>query len=233
MIIELFQKINDTTQYLFGNTANESEFLKKILQKNLVYVDIGANNGFFYKKINKILEIKKSIIIEPSISAYNKIKMINKNDIKLNIAISSCCKKRKFYEYYVSSQSSFYKKNKLFKSLNKIKKNYFIKTITVEKLFKEFRLNKIDFLKIDAQNEDLKILQGCKNLLLKNLISLIKVELSAISLYKNQKDNFTDIIIYLNKFNYKLITITQSKYIDNKILLVDAYFKKIKKRKIF
>lgn len=70
-------------------------------------------------------------------------------------------------------------------------------------------------------------------MLLKNLISLIKVELSAISLYKNQKDNFTDIIIYLNKFNYKLITITQSKYIDNKILLVDAYFKKIKKRKIF
>jgi len=96
MIIELFQKINDTTQYLFGNTANESEFLKKILQKNLVYVDIGANNGFFYKKINKILEIKKSIIIEPSISAYNKIKMINKNDIKLNIAISSCCKKENF-----------------------------------------------------------------------------------------------------------------------------------------
>jgi FkbM family methyltransferase len=152
--------------------------------------------------------------------------MINKNDIKLNIAISSCCEKRRFYEYYVSSQSSFYKMNKLFKSLNKIKKSYFIKTTTVEKLFTEFRLNKIDLLKIDAQNEDLKILQGCENLLLKNLVSFIKVELSAISLYKNQKDNFTDIIIYLNKFKYKLVTITQCKYIDNKILLVDAYFKK-------
>jgi FkbM family methyltransferase len=226
MITELFQRINDTSQYLFGNIANEEAFLKKELKKKIIYVDIGCNNAFFYKKINKILDIKKAILIEPSISTFNKIKLINKNDIKLNVAISSTCQKRKFYEYYISSQSSFYKKNKLFKSLNKIKKNYLVNVTTVEKVVQKFKLNKIDLLKIDAQNEDLEILKGCKNLLLKNLIFFIKIELSSISLYNNQKDNLTDIIIYLNKFRYKLVTITQSKYLDNKLLLLDAYFKK-------
>lgn len=226
MITELFQRINDTSQYLFGNIANEEAFLKKELKKKIIYVDIGANNAFFYKKINKILDIKKAILIEPSISTFNKIKLINKNDIKLNVAISSTCQKRKFYEYYISSQSSFYKKNKLFKSLNKIKKNYLVNVTTIAKIFQNFRLNKIDLLKIDAQNEDLEILKGCKNLLFRNLISYIKIELSSISLYNNQNDNLTDIIIYLNKFRYKLVTITQSKYLDNKLLLLDAYFKK-------
>jgi len=226
MITELFQRINDTSQYLFGNTANEEAFLKKELKKKIIYVDIGANNAFFYKKINKILDIKKAILIEPSISTFNKIKLINKNDIKLNIAISSTCQKRNFYEYYISSQSSFYKKNKLLKSLNKIKKKYLVNVTTVEKVFQKFKLNKIDLLKIDAQNEDLEILKGCKNLLFKNLIFYVKIELSSISLYNNQKDNLTDIIIYLNKFRYKLVTITQSKYLDNKLLLLDAYFKK-------
>jgi len=226
MITELFQRINDTSQYLFGNIANEEAFLKKELKKKIIYVDIGANNAFFYKKINKILDIKKAILIEPSISTFNKIKLINKNDIKLNVAISSTCQKRKFYEYYISSQSSFYKKNKLFKSLNKIKKNYLVNVTTIAKIFQNFRLNKIDLLKIDAQNEDLEILKGCKNLLFRNLISYIKIELSSISLYNNQNDNLTDIIIYLNKFRYKLVTITQSKYLDNKLLLLDSYFKK-------
>jgi FkbM family methyltransferase len=226
MITELFQRINDTSQYLFGNIANEEAFLKKELKKKIIYVDIGANNAFFYKKINKILDIKKAILIEPSISTFNKIKLINKNDIKLNVAISSTCQKRKFYEYYISSQSSFYKKNKLFKSLNKIKKNYLVNVTTIAKIFQNFRLNKIDLLKIDSQNEDLEVLKGCKNLLFRNLISYIKIELSSISLYNNQNDNLTDIIIYLNKFRYKLVTITQSKYLDNKLLLLDAYFKK-------
>ena len=99
MITELFQRINDTSQYLFGNIANEEAFLKKELKKKIIYVDIGCNNAFFYKKINKILDIKKAILIEPSISTFNKIKLINKNDIKLNVAISSTCQKRKFYEF--------------------------------------------------------------------------------------------------------------------------------------
>jgi hypothetical protein len=59
-----------------------------------------------------------------------------------------------------------------------------------------------------------------------NLFTVDSQELSSISLYNNQKDNLTDIIIYLNKFRYKLVTITQSKYLDNKLLLLDAYFKK-------
>jgi FkbM family methyltransferase len=226
MITELFQKINDTSQYLCGNTANEEKFLKKEFNKKIVYLDIGANNAFFYKKINKILDINKSILIEPAISVFDKIKLINKNDVKLNIAVSSTCKKKKFFEYYISSQSSFYKKNNLFKSLNKIKKSYLVNVTTVEKIFQKFKLNKIDLLKIDAQNEDLEILKGSKNLLLKNHIILIKIELSAISLYKGQNDNLTDIVIYLNKFRYKLVTITQCKYLDNKLLLLDAYFKK-------
>ena len=74
------------------------------------------------------------------------------------------------------------------------------------------------------QGEEVKVLQGMKkNLKLKN-IKLIKIEISFIERYQGSKSNFFEIISYLIKFNYHLVSISKIKYRNNKILLMDAYF---------
>ena len=62
-----------------------------------------------------------------------------------------------------------------------------------------------------------------KNLKKKN-IKLLKIELSFMQRYKQNKSNFIEIVNLLKKNGYDLITISKIKYKDEKILLMDAYF---------
>ena len=76
-----------------------------------------------------------------------------------------------------------------------------------------------DIIKIDCEGEDFNILKGSKYLLKKKLINLLKVEIEF------NKNNFFDIVNYLNFYNYSLVTITKVKFnFDQKIQHIDAYF---------
>ena len=55
---------------------------------------------------------------------------------------------------------------------------------------------------------------------------MIKIEINTISFYKNKKSNFYEIVSVLSKYDYKLFNISKIKYINNKLALIDAYFKR-------
>ena len=63
-----------------------------------------------------------------------------------------------------------------------------------------------------------------KNNLKKKNIKLLKIEISFIERYVGIESNFNKIINFLDKYNYKLISISKVKYRNNKVLLMDAYF---------
>ena len=129
---------------------------------------------------------------------------------------------RTFYQYNISSQSSFYEQNNLFKSLKKLNKKIKIKTIKFDDFFNKNQV--IDFCKIDVQGEEMNVLKGMKKNLKNKKIKLLKVELSFIERYQDVKPNYYDIIGFLNKYKYKLISISKIKYRNEKILLMDAFF---------
>ena len=99
---------------------------------------------------------------------------------------------------------------------------YDINCITLDEFYKINNLGEIyDLVKIDCEGEDYNIIKGAKNLLKKNLIKLLKIEI------KFEKNNFYNIINYLNKFNYRLISFSKVKFNDNQsINHIDAYFEK-------
>ena len=70
----------------------------------------------------------------------------------------------------------------------------------------------------------MNVLKGMKKNLKNKKIKLLKVELSFIERYQDVKPNFYDIIGFLNKYKYKLISISKIKYRNEKILLMDAFF---------
>ena len=70
----------------------------------------------------------------------------------------------------------------------------------------------------------MNVLKGMANNLKRKNIKLIKIELSFMERYKKVKPNFYDILKYLHKFNYKLVSISKIKYKDQKLLLMDAFF---------
>lgn len=225
MLLKYYQKLDDAISYLFSSVCNEDKLLKNFFKnKKIVYIDIGTNEGNYLEYIKKNFHIKKIICFEPitRLSETLKEKYSAENIEVNNYALSNNVSKKKFYEYKISSQSSLYKQNDTFKSLKDLKKITKVKTIIFDRKFNKGL--KIDLCKIDVQGEEMNVLKGMKLNLKKKNIKLIKIEISFLERYLGIKSNFYDIINFLNKFNYQLISISKIKYKENKILLMDAYF---------
>ncbi len=163
-------------------------------------------------------------MIEASRSCFQflKEKYKEKNISIFNIALSNKSKKLKFYEKEITSQSSLKnKKNKVFENL-KNRSVYMINCISLDEFYKINNTKEIyDIIKIDCEGEDYNIIKGAKKLLKSGLIKLLKIEIQF------DENNFYKIVSYLNKFNYKLITITKIKFNKNqKLDHIDAYFEK-------
>ena len=225
MFLKYYQKIDDALSYLFSSVSNEKKLIQKIFKtKNIVYVDVGTNEGNFLDFLSSFCNFKKIICFEPIKELTDKID-IKKYSNKIlihNIALSNNNSIKNFYQYDISSQSSLYQQNNLFKSLKKLKKKIRVKTVKFDDKFNDHR--NIDFCKIDVQGEELNVLKGMKKNLTNKKIKLIKIEISFIERYRGSKSNFLSIINYLSKFDYYLISISKIKYLKNKILLMDAYF---------
>lgn len=225
-MLKYFQKLESIIEYLFGNSSNEKKFLKEnIKNKKVVLVDIGANVGTYMDLIKNNFKIKKIFSFEPSFDAY-KILTRNYNSklIRIeNLAVSNTNNKKKFYQYKLLSQSGFYKIKKKKGHFGDIKSTYKINTVKLDNYFKKFK-DKIDICKIDIQGEELNVLMGMKKLLKKKQIDYLKIEITFSSDYEKKQCDFEDIILFLKKFNYRLISISKTKFLKNKLLFIDGYF---------
>ena len=225
MLLKYYQKLDDAISYLLSSTANEGVLLKKAFKRKPIFlVDIGANQGNFIDFVNKNLLLKKIYCFEPIRELSEKIKKkYNQKKIYIsNLALSNKTGKKIFYQYVITSTSSLYKQNDTYKSLKNLKKTFKVKTDKFDKIFN--KKQKIDICKIDVQGEDYNVLLGMKKNLQNKNIKFLKVELSFINFYQNTSSNFYKILHYLEKFNYKMVSISKIKFKDNKLIFIDAYF---------
>ena len=229
MLLKYYQKLDDAISYLSSSFCDEKKLINSILgKKKIIYVDIGANQGSYINYLSSFLNFKKIYAFEPIIELNQKIKKNNPTlDIKIyNVALSNLNKKRDFFQYKVSSQSSLYKQNNTFKSLMKLDKKIKVQTKKFDSVFNNFK--KIDFCKIDVQGEDPNVLRGMKKHLAKKKIRLVKIEIIFISLYINVEPNFYNILEFMKKNEYLLVSISKIKFKNNKILFMDAFFEPTK-----
>ena len=229
MLLKYYQKLDDAISYLSSSFCDEKKLIKSILgKKKIIYVDIGANQGSYINYLSSFLNFKKIYAFEPIIELNQKIKKNNPTlDIKIyNVALSNLNKKRDFFQYKVSSQSSLYKQNNTFKSLMKLDKKIKVQTKKFDSVFNNFK--KIDFCKIDVQGEDPNVLRGMRKHLAKKKIRLVKIEIIFISLYINVEPNFYNILEFMKKNEYLLVSVSKIKFKNNKILFMDAFFEPTK-----
>jgi len=221
--LKLYQKFDDIISYLFSNTVNEKKFLKSYFKnKKIIVIDIGSNYGNFIDLVINNLNIKKIYAFEPSTVCFNYLKEnYSMNNIKIiNIALSNLKKRKKFFESEILSQSSLYNRKNKFIGKIKNKSIYYVQTNTLDSFYKKNKSDEIyDLVKIDAEGEDFKIINGMKFLLKNFKVKLLKIE---IENYK--KNSLKNIILFMGKFNYKLISISKTKYSSNRLYVLDVYF---------
>lgn len=221
-ILIFFQLIDHAIAYLFSNIVDERKILKSIFKKKIVYVDIGANLGASALSLSNCIKVKEAYLFEPNKECFEflKLKFKDKKYKLINKGVGSRGKKI-FYDYKISSQSSFLKRsNNYFKEFNTVKEKYKIELVPFDYFFKK---KKIDFCKIDVEGMEYEVLRSMKNSL--RNIKLIKVEINCLNdFFIKKNSNFNKVIHFLYRKKFKLYSISKIKFIKEKIFLMDIYF---------
>ena len=176
----------------FGSFAlsGEEYFLKNIKKYNLDYsLDIGANTGNYSEKIIKLTR-SKVISFEPSLDSFKQLKKLKKKypdqiDI-YNIALSNKNEILNFYSVGKQSQLASFEKNiKNFTYVDKKKiKVKKIKCQNGDIFLKKIKIvGKIDFIKIDTEGYDYKVLIGLKKTISKFKPKFIQFEMNWHNLF--------------------------------------------------
>ena len=172
----------------FGNFKKTGEefIINFIASKNIKNcLDIGAHTGSFSKKLLEKENIR-IIAFEAMKENFKKLKKLEKNYQNFhcfNIALSNIKGISNIYFTNVKSQLSSIEinlKNINFLKNRKIKKKK-IKTDTLDNFVKNNKYlfsEKIDFIKIDTEGHDYKILVGAKKFIKNNKPKFIQIEMN-------------------------------------------------------
>lgn len=180
--------------HLYDGIYLKDEYHQEILRKGMNVVDIGAHIGVYtILAAEKVGKNGKVIAIEPEPKNYEQlvknIKLNNfKNVIPKNIALSNHENVEKLYlDFYTTSHSLIKKENNPYMK---------VRVTTLDNLLEEIGLDKVDFLKIDTEGVELKILKGAEKTLKKN--PKIKMAIAGYH-YPKEKE---EILQYLTKLNF-------------------------------
>ena len=204
-VVNQFNKLRSESH----KNQDHSKFVSKLLgEKKLVALDIGAQGGFFNasifsKKYNFFFD---PIVVEPIPEEAKKLEDKNYKVISKGLW-SENCKKKLYILGKRPGSSSMYKPNSNTFDLYDFKKKDFpifditdeidIECTTIKESLNKFKVNNLDFLKIDTQGSELEILKGIGEY----FPLLMKIEAQIIPMYENVP-SWTELVNYLEKKNY-------------------------------
>lgn len=214
----------------FLMNSNEKEIFNYIKKdKKKIIFDIGSFKGKFTEKI---IQIDKNRInsafylFDPNPNGFGYIKQLknkNKNIYYNCIGLDEKVKKKTFYlnKFFEAAGSSFqpimkndklwnFSRRKVLELFNIFNKKKFdeyekieVTTNTIDNFCKKKKIKYIDLLKIDSEGHEEFILKGSKDLLKKNRVNVIYLEI--LSKKKNFKLKKNKIINYLDNYGFKFL----------------------------
>jgi FkbM family methyltransferase len=204
-------------QQLFWYGCYEKELgvlLKKMLRSNDVFIDIGANIGYFSLLSANISPSVKVISFEPVKDLFQMMKenlSINdsKNIVAINAGVGDINEER---ELFLSApdnlgMSSFHQPENYSGRKEKVE------VITIDNWFKTSGLAKIDLIKLDIEGSELAALKGMSAVLEKQKPALIvEINPETLSLFGLKP---LDIYNYLNQFNFDRFLISENNRLEH------------------
>ena len=191
----------------------EMQVLKKLIKQNDILIDVGANIGFYTLNFEKLIgENGKIFAFEPE---PDNFKLLEKNIIenKLNNHVKvfhkAVSNKKGISNLLIGPTSGT---NSLVESFNTNDKIVEVDTIVLDEFFSDFE-HEINFVKIDTEGHDAKVLQGMQKIIQKN--QNIKIMTEFVPEFLERSDsNSENYIELLTKNNMQLHFVDKGKLVE-------------------
>lgn len=189
--------------------------------------DVGASIGTMTEYFLDIFPLAKVYAFEPYVPSYNAFMKRYGNSSRVQLFGVGLSDAPGESVMYLQSDSGY---NSLNDVVNKPSdamhgESQKVEIDTIENICKKAHIESIDFLKIDTEGLDLKVLKGCESMLKNGKVKYIFVE---CTFHKDNLQNtqFAEICDYLQSFNFKVRAIyDQSNYGEKTYLTcVNAMF---------
>ena len=197
------------------------DILKNNLSNDPIIFDIGANKGQSIEKYLKIFKNPQIHSFEPIKSEIDILKKKYKHNNNIYLNDFALGEKNEFKDLNITAKSDNSSFNKINLDTDWVKirseqnnttiNNYVekiekVKVITLDEYVKSKKIEDIDFMKIDTQGYEDKILEGSLETIKNNKISIIQTEIMFDDNY-NKYLNFIDIEKYIVPYNFRIVGI--------------------------
>jgi FkbM family methyltransferase len=201
--------------------------LNRILPKDAIIFDVGANRGQFAEQINGFFDQATIHSFEPVPSAYKELEALSSRITKIipnNLAINVVDGNVDFFITESDVGSSLLEPiegqpSKWLQTSQKVT----VKAKRLDTIIRERNITKIDLLKSDTQGADLQTLLSAGDYLVPSKINAILVEVNFQNFYKNQC-SFSSILDTLINKGYRLAWMYPHRSHDKWLWWADALF---------
>lgn len=195
----------------------------KLIEEELIFLDIGANWGQTTTKMNQQYPEAKIYAFEPSKNCFESLKTNFKNsNISFhNLAIGSSCGQLEFNEYSWSALNSLLKRAY---GDATIVATYLVDVVTIDEFCANNTVPYIHLLKTDTEGYELNVLKGASDMMKRNAIQFVYVEVFFNENYVGQS-SFGDIYNFLLENGFELVRFYEVLYTaDGVASKTDALF---------
>lgn len=208
--IRFFKKLKDLSAYNLLSRKVEPEFLwiKEVLSKDSVFMDIGANVGAYLFTLENHLEAENIFAFEPNPSLFKRLKRLFPKVNLSPLALSDISTIAEFKIPVIKGekihtrgtlQTSIKEKNEEKVILQKVE----VKPLDDLKL----DLKKLDFIKIDVEGNEMQTLRGARKTI-ENYKPVLMVEMEQ----RHHQENLWTLISEIADWGYSV------NYLDRKTL---------------
>jgi len=190
--------------------------LKKVFNRDLNFVDVGAYLGDFSEEIVRSFPGSRGLLYEPTPETYAKLNARFCSNSSIQTVQAAVSNRTGTAEFYLAEDAAT---NSLLR-FHSEPQNHPKASVSVVTLDEELGRNtdlwKVDLLKIDTQGNDLKVLLGAQRTLEKDQ-PVVLLETIFLPLYR-QQDNYFEIWQFFAERAYHVAGIYNAHYTEDGIL---------------
>lgn len=185
------------------------KILSKYLKDESILFDAGANIGEYSLELVKFFPNANVYSFEPNPRPFTKLNEISSEKInKFNIGLGEENKETNMYSHtnmQLSTLGTMYEDAlvplfNIDEPIEKIKVNI----STIDSFCAEKNIDKVNYLKIDVEGHEIKVLSGAKKMISKNMIDIIQFEFNNFNVYS--RTFLKDFYDLLKNFNFYRVT---------------------------